>query len=233
MIRRIVASGLACLLLILALPLLAEEEVVAPSTPPAAAAVEAEVPAEEAQEPQREMYTINFDKIQIIEYIRFVSKITGTNFLFDGAELQFTVTIVSEDPSPVKDIMSSLLQILRIHGFSLLEEGNNVLIYKNPDIPKLSEIVAEELGNLGTIDTPIITRVFKLLHTNPERVAEIIKPMVTNHALVEVSQETRHVIVTDLAANIAKIETLIKTLDSPTSALEIETFTARNTAVAA
>src|SRR5262245_15922333 len=47
---------------------------------------------------ENDRYLINFNNVSIIEYIRFVSKITGSNFVFEDNELQFNVTIVSEDP---------------------------------------------------------------------------------------------------------------------------------------
>src|SRR5579864_1715373 len=65
--------------------------------------------------PSKDSYTINFNNISIIEYIRFVSKISNLNFVFDEGDLQFNVTIVSEDPVTPRNIMSILVQILRIH----------------------------------------------------------------------------------------------------------------------
>jgi type II secretory pathway component GspD/PulD (secretin) len=50
-------------------------------------------------------YTVNFNNVPIIEVIRFVSKISNTNFVFSEEDLQFSVTIVSEEPISVKNII--------------------------------------------------------------------------------------------------------------------------------
>src|SRR3990172_4022525 len=60
--------------------------------------VEHDKPTFDAESASAETYTINFENISIVEYIRFVSRISGQNFIFNEEELQFNVTIVSEDP---------------------------------------------------------------------------------------------------------------------------------------
>src|SRR6185436_13097378 len=41
---------------------------------------------------KKDTYTINFSNVSIIEYIKFASKITNLNFVFNDTELQFNVT---------------------------------------------------------------------------------------------------------------------------------------------
>src|ERR1700733_3138114 len=65
---------------------------------------------------------INFNNVSMIEYIRFISRITNRNFIFDESDLQFNVTIVSEEPATIDNIMTALLQELRIRDLSLIEE---------------------------------------------------------------------------------------------------------------
>ena len=45
----------------------------------------------------QDVYTINFNNVSIIELIRFTSKISGLNFVFEETDLQFSVTVVSEE----------------------------------------------------------------------------------------------------------------------------------------
>ena len=48
--------------------------------------------------------------------------------------------------------------------------------------------------------------------------------MTSSSALIEVSQDTRQLIVTDITTNVDKIAELLGTLDAPHSILEIETY---------
>lgn len=175
-------------------------------------------------------YTINFNNISIIEYIRFVSKITNINFVFEEADLQFTVTIVSEEPITTKNIMSALVQELRIHNLSLLEQDNNLLITKTKSVNQISSIISSDTPANRTSNAPIVTRVFRIKNANPSSIASIIRPMTSQDSLIEVSAETRQLIVTDVTTNVDKIATLLASLDTPHTHLEIDTYAAKNVA---
>ncbi|MCH1429374.1 MAG: hypothetical protein GWP59_04420 [Chlamydiales bacterium] len=176
----------------------------------------------------KDRYLIRYDNIGIIEYIKFISSISNKNFIFEEDDLQFNITVFSEEPTSIDDIIATLLQILRVHGLSLIEQGNNFVIHKNTDVTQLSKIVSDDLKNIATEASEIVTRVFRLKNVNPERLAEIIKPMVSKGSLVEVSKETRHLIITDINANIENISQLLQSLDTPNTSLDIGVYTARN-----
>ena len=175
---------------------------------------------------EKESYTINFTNVAIGEYLRFVSKITGYNFIFKEQDLPFTVTIVSEEPVTAKNVMSTLIQVLRAHNLMLYEQDNNYLITTNPAISQLAEIISE---NSPKTDAALITRIFRVRNVNPSTLAEILRPMVSMSASIEVSLETKQLIVTDITTNIEKIAQLLESLDSPPhSALEVDSYTAVN-----
>ena len=106
-------------------------------------------------------YTVNFEDISILELLQFVSKISGTNFVFDSNDLQFNVTIVSHDPTSVDDLATILLQVLKMHDLKVVEQGNNVLIYRNPKLSKLSTVVTDGSAK-NTCEAVVVTRVFRL-----------------------------------------------------------------------
>jgi len=173
-------------------------------------------------------YTINFNNVSFTEYLRFISRILNKNFVFEDADLQFTVTIVSEEPVSAKNIMSTLIQVLRIHGLSLLEEGDNFLITTNKTVNQIPTVVSQELPGSSPTAAPIITRVFRVKNANLTTLVNILRPMVSASALLEVSQETRQLIVTDITTNVEKIASLLTSLDTPLSPLEVDAYVAIN-----
>ncbi len=171
---------------------------------------------------------INFNNVGIIEFIRFISRISNKNFVFDEADLQFNVTIVSEEPTTIENIMTALLQELRIHGLTLIEQGNNLIIHKNPKVSSISKVVAEDLPGSQAGSAEIITQVFRLNTLEPDRAAAIIRPLVSENAILEFIKDTNHLIVTDLHSNIIEIAKLIKSLDAPNSGLVIGQYVAKS-----
>jgi type III secretion protein C len=170
----------------------------------------------------REGFLINFSNVSIVEYINFISKITGKNFIFDPGDLNFKVTIVSNEPTSVNNIMSALLQELRIHDLSLMEVGNNLIIHRNPNANAPATVVTEGAPNIRNQE--LITRVYHLTNTSAEQIVPVLKPMLSSFALVEAVENSGHLIVTDLTSNIEKISVLVKSLDAPSADLVIGQF---------
>ncbi|MCB1213047.1 MAG: hypothetical protein KDK40_01990, partial [Chlamydiia bacterium] len=156
-------------------------------------------------------YLINFPNVSVKEYVRFVSRLTNKNFIFDDKDLDFNVTIISEEPTSVENVISVLLQVLRVRGLSLTEEGNNILIHKEPSPLVPSEILLGD-GN-GAPPREIVTRLIKLSGLKAAEISEIIKPMLSTRALVQILNENNSLLITDLAANVAKIHNLIQSID--------------------
>lgn len=175
-----------------------------------------------------ELHTINFNNISIIEFIRFVSKITNLNFVFEEGDLQFTVTVISEEPVSARNVSAALAQVLRVHGLMLLEQDNNILIVKSEDVNQIPTIISNELPDSKMGNAAIVTQVFRIKNANLNSIANIIRPMTSKTALIEVSNETRQLIVTDIATNVEKIAALLLSLDAPHTPLEIETYVVRH-----
>lgn len=169
----------------------------------------------------KEGYTINYNTLSIVEYIRFASKICNVNFIFDETELNFNVTVVSEGPITAKNVMATLVQLLRIHGLSLLEQDNNLVIHKNADVKQIAKLVT---GKKGDDDAPIVTRIFRLKMMKPDALAGIIRPMLSKDAILDVSAETKQLILTDVTVNVDKVALLIENLDMPFADIETQTY---------
>lgn len=156
-------------------------------------------------------YIINFNNVGVGEYLRFISKITGTNFVFNPADLDFRVTIVSEEPASPQNIMSILLQVLEVHGLKLQEEDNQILIYKDANLGQIATVVADD-GSGDKVTPPIVTRVFHIENGSATDAETVIKPLLSPYAAVSASPSTGHLIVTDVAGNIEKIAAIMRNL---------------------
>jgi type III secretion protein C len=170
---------------------------------------------------------INFNNVSIIEYIRFISRVSNKNFVFEDEDLQFTVTIISEEPTSVENLMTALLQELKIRDLSLIEQGNTLIIHRNPRIRAPGHIVVD-VDSFNASRSEIITRVFRLNTLDPTKATEIIKPLLSDDALVEVLRDTNNLIITDLVENVSKISQLINSLDAPNSGVTVGQYVVRS-----
>lgn len=178
-------------------------------------------------------YVINFTNVSIIEYIRFISRITGRNFIFEEQDLQFTVTIVSEEPTTVDHIMTALLQVLRINGLALIEQGNNFLIHQNASVSPMGRFTTDEaeVAQAEADRTEIITRLFHLKNIKAQTILPVLQPIISPQASIEVIAETDHIVVTDYVGNVKRMTELINTIDAPSTRLEIAQYGGKRVAV--
>ena len=173
-------------------------------------------------------FLINLTNVSVAEYIRFISRISGKNFLFNEDELNFNVTIVSEELTSLDEIMTVLMNELRIHGLSLIEQGNNIIIHNNPNVNSLSTILPRDGNEAVPPNVQIVTRVFRLSSMDPNKARDIIAPLLSQAAIIEAIPETGFFIVTDLTANIEKIADLLVLLDSPTAGIVVGQYKGQN-----
>lgn len=175
-------------------------------------------------------YLIKFNNAKMSDIIGFVSQVTGKNFVFDPADLGFTVTILSNEPTTIENIISALLQELRIHGLNMVEIGNNIIIHKEVGINAPAEVV--KAGEKPPEDAEVITQVYQLKHTDPSTIAAIIRPMLSARAIIEPISNSGHLIVTGLKTNISRITELIESIDTPNAGFEVGEYQAKNIPIA-
>lgn len=171
-----------------------------------------------------EGYIINFNNVSIIEFLRFVSRIGSVNFIYEEADLQFPITLTSEAPASIDDILAALVQILRAQGFELIDQGQNLIINRNPDVKQIATVVSEEVPFDSPYPAPMVTRVFRVHNTSPVKLVGLIKPLLSKVAIIDAYPETHQIIVTDNTANVDKVALLLRSLDAPHLPLEIDAY---------
>jgi type III secretion protein C len=140
-------------------------------------------------------------------------------------DLNFNVSVISDAPITSETVMATLLQVLRINGMYLLEEKDSLVIHKSPNVRQVGAIVSED-GK--PTNAPIVTRIFNIKNAPLDSIAAIIRPMISTDALIEVTPDSRLLILTDITASVDKVAALIEVLDSPHHPLEIKAYETLN-----
>ncbi len=109
-------------------------------------------PASDAAEIRDESgHTINFYDAPIIEVIRFVSRISEVNFIFNNKELEFNVTLASGKPVSSENVLKALIQMLKMHDMGVTREEDYYVIHrgrketKEKHVPGALEKKGEEI----------------------------------------------------------------------------------------
>ena len=167
---------------------------------------------------------INFNNVSITEILKYISRLTGKNFIYDPNELQFNITMISESSTTLEDLIAMVLQSLQIHGYLVNEQDNGFIIHANPNMKSPNHV---KPGKKSLQGPKITTQVFCLQNTPADKCAAIIQTMSSSDAIVAMVSEAK-IIVSDIDENVQKIADVIKRIDLETNALEIGQYVVIN-----
>jgi type II secretory pathway component GspD/PulD (secretin) len=176
---------------------------------------------------EKDRYVVNYNNVDVKEVLRFIGKVASLNFTYDPAQLNFGVTMVSEGPAHISDILATLVQTLSIHGLSLVVNDGMVTIAETGKINGAAPLVKsyKELGDFAK--SPLAARAFYLENIQPSDALTLVKPMLSPNAISEASDASNYLILTDTPANLSELEKYVHLLDHPHEQYEISIFHAQ------
>ncbi|WP_238388370.1 type II secretion system secretin GspD [Sinimarinibacterium sp. NLF-5-8] len=154
--------------------------------------------------------TLNLKDADISTLIATVSEVTGKNFIVD-ARVKGKVTVISSSPMRDDSLYETFLAVLAVNGFAAIPSGDTIKI-----IPEATA-KQEGSGQFGTrarlpIDE-VVTHVFQLQNINAAQLVPILRVLVPQWGHLAAYQPSNSLIITDRAANVARIARIIEQMD--------------------
>lgn len=152
--------------------------------------------------------TLNIKDADIRTLIATVSEITGRNFIIDP-RVEGKVNVVSARPMDADEIYEVFESVLRVHGFALVPAGNMVKIVPEAIAMQDGSMIASSSG-----PDAITSRVIPLKHVAAKDLLPVLQPLKPQSAQLMASPSGNAIVVIDRAANVARIENLIRRIDT-------------------
>lgn len=76
-------------------------------------------------------HSINFNDVPVIEFIRFVSRISEENFIYDSRDLNFNISLSTGKSVSSETVVHALIQLLKGHGFDVTTESGYYVVHRN------------------------------------------------------------------------------------------------------
>ena len=157
--------------------------------------------------------TMNFKDVDLQVFIKFISELTGKNFLIDPG-VKGTVTIISPQKVTVDEVYKVFLSVLEVNGFTVLEAGQvSKIIPTAAAKTKAIETFLEK--KLRTPEDKIVTQMVPLTHADALNLARLLASLVEKTGLLVPYAETNTLIVIDTLSNINRLVRIITELDVP------------------
>jgi len=162
-------------------------------------------------EPASRYVTIDFDNVDIQVFIKFISELTGRNFVIDE-RVKGKVTVISPKKIAVEEVYKVFESVLEIYGFATVPAGDVIKVIpaleargKGTEFRLKSEEVSPE--------DRIVTQILSLQHASPEEMKKVLDPLISKNSIVLAYPPAGMLIVTDVLSNIKRLQDIVTTLD--------------------
>jgi general secretion pathway protein D len=170
------------------------------------------LPAEPGKREAAKKYvTIDFDNVDISVLVKFVSELTGKNFIIDD-KVKGKVTIISPKKIPLEDVYKVFLSVLEVNGFTVVPAGDMVKII--PAVLAREKSLETRLKNeLATPEDRMVTQIVALERANPDEIKRVLDPIISKSSSVLSYPPAGILVITDYLSNIKRLQEIIKALD--------------------
>ena len=172
----------------------------------------AHVQAQDSPPPQDEnLITMNFQDVDIPVLAKFISEITGKNFVVDES-VRGKVSIISPTKVTPAQAYSIFQSVLQIKGFTTIQAGPVIKIVPARQVRESAALTTSQEPSQTRGDS-YVTRMIKLKNIDAASLVNVIQPMVSHDGLVAAFPEDNTLILTDNAYNIDRLLRIIGSLD--------------------
>jgi general secretion pathway protein D len=164
-------------------------------------------------EKQTQFVSIDFNNVDINVFIKFMSELSGINFVVDQ-RVKGKVTIISPSKISMEEAYKVFESVLEVHGYTTVKSGEVVKIIPSPDARSKS-IETKLLEETSASEDKVVTQLIPLTYASPVEIKRLFTPMVSRSSVILAYPPTNILIVTDVYSNIKRLLKILKEIDVP------------------
>ena len=162
-------------------------------------------------QPQKTI-SMDFDQVDIKVFIKFISELTGKNFVVDD-KVRGKVTVLSPSKISVEEAYKVFESVLEVHGFTTVPAGKVIKVVPSVEARQKSVELRKAPEYVPRPDDRIITQIMPLLYANAQEVRKLLAPMVSKQGVVIAYDPTDTLIITDFQSNIQRLLSIVEEID--------------------
>jgi general secretion pathway protein D len=163
------------------------------------------------QKQPQQFVSIDFNNVDINVFIKFMSELTGTNFVIDQ-RVKGKVTIISPSKISLDEAYKVFESVLEVHGYTTVKAGEIVKIIPAPDARSKS-VETRLLQEAREPEDKIVTQLIPLKYADVVEVKRLFTPMVSKSSVLLAYSPTNTLILTDVYSNIKRLIRILGAID--------------------
>ncbi|MBI4654078.1 MAG: hypothetical protein HY752_03695 [Nitrospirae bacterium] len=160
-----------------------------------------------------EKIAFNFVDVEIPAVIKFISEITGKNFIFDE-RIKGKITIIAPTKLSLDDAYNLFTSVLELKGFTIVPSGIKAFKIIPTSLARQSGgIFTEE--DKPPVNEAYISRLLRLEHIKSEEAVRFFQPTISRDGHISSFGPGNFLLIVDSALNIKRIMSILKNIDQP------------------
>ncbi len=172
-----------------------------------------------SERPADQFVSIDFNNVDIQLFIKFMSELTGTNFVVDP-NVRGKVTIISPARISLDEAYRVFESVLEVNGYTTVTAGEIVKILPAPEARTRNIQTLLEQDKASPEDK-VVTQLIPLKYADPEEIKRLFTPLVSKNSVILGYPPANTVIITDVQSNIQRLMKILKQIDQPGAGQQI------------
>jgi general secretion pathway protein D len=168
------------------------------------------------KEAPNSLVSLDFYDVDINVFIKFISDLTGKNFIVDR-QVKGTVNVISPSALTKEEAYRVFQSVLEVQGFTTIPAGDVIKIVPQQKAKDsgVQTLVEKERAPLKNGADVMVTRIIALKYADADELQTLLAPLISKSSVIAAHAPTNTLVITDVDSNIERLIRIIREIDVP------------------
>ncbi|MFA7405232.1 MAG: secretin N-terminal domain-containing protein, partial [Pelobacteraceae bacterium] len=169
---------------------------------------------------------LNFNEVDISTMVKFISDLTGKNFILDD-RVKGKISVYSPSKLSIEEAYNVFTSVLELKGFTVVQSGRVAKIVPSSSARQSGFKLLPE-GDLAPVNESYVAQVTKLEYITAQEAVTFLQPMVSRDGHLSAFGPGNLLLMVDSSLNIRKLHSILQTIDTERTREGVEIIYLKN-----
>ncbi|NVN92414.1 MAG: type II secretion system secretin GspD [Desulfuromonadales bacterium] len=169
---------------------------------------------------------LNFNEVDIATMVKFISDLTGKNFILDD-RVKGKISVYSPSKLSIEEAYNVFVSVLELKGFTVVQSGRVAKIIPSASA-KQSGFTLLPQGERAPVNENYVAMVTKLENITAQEAMTFLQPMVSKDGYLSIFGPGNLILMVDSSLNIRKLQGILETIDTERTREGVEIIYLKN-----
>lgn len=169
---------------------------------------------------------LNFNEVDISTMVKFISDLTGKNFILDD-RVKGKISVYSPSKLSITEAYNVFISVLELKGFTVVQSGKVAKIIPSASARQAGFKLLSQ-GEQAPVNESYVAQVTKLEYITAQEAVTFLQPMISKDGHLSAFGPGNLLLIVDSSINIRKLHAILETIDTARSREGLEIIYLKN-----